>query len=222
MVTFTILSSHCHAGESMCTEEQHKEQKEQLDKIIKHLEKRQPDRIPIAISATYPWIVDNRGRRYTYLYSPLALLLNCGDFGAFTLPANVWTNFNMPPQTRVTAVGQTSNVTVLLFATDDVIPSTCSVSLVDGVFTTTITAGVATDTVIKASSGYLNSVLVTATGTNALNIFDNASGHSGTQIGLVPANASVNGVPFTFKNPAANGITVQGNSNNPGVTISWS
>lgn len=90
----------------------------------------------------------------------------------------------------------------------------------DGTQTTAIAAGAAADTVVKASAGRLAAVLVTATGTNAMLIFDNASGHTGTIIGYIPANATV-GTIVVFKMPAANGITVQGNAANPGVTISW-
>jgi hypothetical protein len=85
---------------------------------------------------------------------------------------------------------------------------------------TPVAASVATDTVIKATPGRLARVLVTATGTNPMQIFDNASGHTGTIIGALPASPTVGNV-YDFQMPAANGITVLGNANNPGVTISW-
>lgn len=81
-----------------------------------------------------------------------------------------------------------------------------------------LAAGVTANTVVRASGGRLARVLVTATGTNQMNIFDNASNPTGTIIGLVPANAAV-GTILDCQAPAANGITVAGNSNNPGVTI---
>jgi hypothetical protein len=86
--------------------------------------------------------------------------------------------------------------------------------------TTAIAAGVATDTVIKAAGGYLAGVMVTTQGTNAMVIYDNASAGSGKIIGVVAANAPA-GPPFFYHMPAANGITVLGNANNPAVTISW-
>ncbi len=89
-----------------------------------------------------------------------------------------------------------------------------------GVQTVAIASGTATDTVVKASPGRLCRVLVTATNTHELDIFDNASGHTGTIIGVVAANAA-NGTVAVFQMPAANGITVQGNAANPGVTISF-
>jgi len=90
----------------------------------------------------------------------------------------------------------------------------------DGISTTAVAASTAANTVIKASSGCLARVLITATGTNQMNIYDNATTNTGTVIGAVPASPSI-GQIFEFKMPAANGITVGGNANNPGFTISW-
>src|SRR5215831_811371 len=57
---------------------------------------------------------------------------------------------------------------------------------VGGAQTVAIASGTATDTVIKASGGRLCRALVTAQNTNAMFIYDNASGHTGTTIGVVP------------------------------------
>lgn len=81
-----------------------------------------------------------------------------------------------------------------------------------------IAAGVATNTIVKASAGRLARILVTASGTGALNVFDNSGGASGTQIALVPPSA-VAGTLIDCQAPALNGITVQGNAANPAVTI---
>lgn len=81
-----------------------------------------------------------------------------------------------------------------------------------------IAAGATGNTVVKGSPGRLARVLVTASGTGALTIYDNASSPSGTIIGLVPAAAAA-GTLIDCQAPAANGITVAGNSANPGVTI---
>ncbi len=89
---------------------------------------------------------------------------------------------------------------------------------VGGRVSTAIAAGVVGNTVVRASAGRLARVLVTATGTGQMSIFDNASSPTGTIIGLVPASAAV-GTLLDCQAPAANGITVAGNSNNPGVTI---
>jgi hypothetical protein len=88
----------------------------------------------------------------------------------------------------------------------------------DGTSNTAIAAGTSANTVVKNSSGRLASILVTATGTNALNVYDNASAASGNIIAIIPANATV-GTYTRFKVPATAGITVQGNAANPGVTI---
>jgi hypothetical protein len=90
-----------------------------------------------------------------------------------------------------------------------------------GLQTTAVAAGTSTDTVIKATAGRLCKVLITTAGTNALVIWDNASGHTGTIIGSIAASAAA-GTLVSFQMPAANGITVQGNSNNPAFTVSWS
>lgn len=81
-----------------------------------------------------------------------------------------------------------------------------------------IAAGTSANTVVKAGAGRLARILVTASGSNALNIFDNSSSPAGTQIALVPANAQ-SGTLIDCQAPALNGIVVQGNSNNPGATI---
>lgn len=89
-----------------------------------------------------------------------------------------------------------------------------------GLSTTPIAAGVTGDTVVKNAAGRLCRVLVTTTGTNPLAIWDNASGHTGTIIGQLPASPAV-GTVYDFQLPAANGITVQGNAANPAVTVSF-
>jgi len=89
-----------------------------------------------------------------------------------------------------------------------------------GTNTLAIAAATATDTVVKGYKGRLCRVLVTATGTNPLQIFDNASAATGTIIGALPASPAV-GAVYDFNLPAANGITVKGNAANPGVTISF-
>ncbi len=90
----------------------------------------------------------------------------------------------------------------------------------DGTNTTAIAAAVATDTVIKNSAGRLAKILVTATGAGNTLIYDNASGHTGTVIGVIKSTASVGDV-IDLKMPAANGITVAGNAANGGFTVSW-
>jgi len=101
------------------------------------------------------------------------------------------------------------------------LPDYIAHDVVDSTNTVAVAAGVATDTVVKASAGRLAKVLVTATGTAALLIFDNASGHTGTVIGALPASPAVGSI-YDFNMSAANGITLQGAAANPAVTISFS
>lgn len=90
-----------------------------------------------------------------------------------------------------------------------------------GTATTKVAASVATDTIIKGTPGRLGRVLITTLGSNALVIWDSATGHTGTIIGYIAASA-VAGTTASFQMPAAIGITVQGNGSNPAFTVSWS
>ncbi len=90
-----------------------------------------------------------------------------------------------------------------------------------GTVTVAVAAGTAADTVVKAAPGRLCRILVTATGTNPLQVFDSATVGSGTVIGCLPASPVV-GTTYTFNFPATAGITVKGSATNPGVTISYS
>lgn len=85
--------------------------------------------------------------------------------------------------------------------------------------TTPIAAGTAANTVISANPGRICRILVTTVGTNALQVFDNASTNSGTVIAELAASAPI-GI-YDFQMPAAIGITVAGNAANPAVTIGW-
>ena len=87
-----------------------------------------------------------------------------------------------------------------------------------GTTTTAIAAGHTGNTTVKPSAGRLCQVLVTASGTNAMQFTDGASG---TVIGLIPASAPVNGVPYIFNMPVATSIIAVGNANNPAVTVAW-
>nr|HET6902700.1 hypothetical protein [Ktedonobacteraceae bacterium] len=91
----------------------------------------------------------------------------------------------------------------------------------DGTNTTAIAAATAGNTVIKATAGRLARILVTATGTVTMLLYDNATTNSGTIIGVVKSGAVVGDI-IELRTPAANGITVGGNAGNAGVTIVWS
>ncbi len=89
---------------------------------------------------------------------------------------------------------------------------------VGGKSSTAIAAANAANTVVKGGAGRLARILVTSSGSNELDVFDNATTNSGTKIGIVPAGAAV-GTLIDCQAPAFNGITVAGNAANPGVTI---
>jgi hypothetical protein len=90
-----------------------------------------------------------------------------------------------------------------------------------GTTTAAVAAGVATDTVVKASAGRLCRVLVTSTAGAAVTAFyDNASAGSGTIIGVFPAAVAAGSVG-DFEIPALNGITLKGAATNPAMTISY-
>jgi hypothetical protein len=89
-----------------------------------------------------------------------------------------------------------------------------------GLVTTAFAAGTSANTVIKATAGRLCNIVVTTLGTAALSIYDNASTNSGTILMQIPASAAA-GTIYQLNMPAANGITVAGVANSPGLTISW-
>jgi hypothetical protein len=102
--------------------------------------------------------------------------------------------------------GNTANTTAWLFAHG-------------GTNTVAIAAGAAANTVVKASAGRIARILVTTTGTNPLQVFDNASTNSGTIIAALPASPAIG--TYSFDLPAAAGITIAGNASNPGITVSY-
>ncbi len=104
-----------------------------------------------------------------------------------------------------------------LTAGSNVIGSTAN----DGTNTTAIAAATVANTVIKAGSGRLARVLVTAVGTVNTLIYDNATTNSGTVIGIVKSTAAVGDI-IELRIPAQSGITVGGSANNAGVTVVWS
>lgn len=92
-----------------------------------------------------------------------------------------------------------------------------------GKTTAAVASGTNSDTVIKASAGRLARISVTAaagTTTGTTPIYDNASGHTGTILVVVPNNTAV-GTMIDVNMPAALGITVNGGANSPGMTISF-
>lgn len=85
-----------------------------------------------------------------------------------------------------------------------------------------VAATVGTDTVIKsAGGGVLGKVIVTVTGANPMQFYDNGTAGSGALIASLPASPAL-GTVFAFDIPVLNGITIKGSATNPGVTVLWS
>lgn len=82
------------------------------------------------------------------------------------------------------------------------------------------TMAAATAGAIKASRGVCCTVLVTATGTAAVNLYDNAAAASGTIVCAIPANAAVGSI-YQVNMPCALGIYVGGGANTPALTVSF-
>ncbi len=84
-----------------------------------------------------------------------------------------------------------------------------------------VAAGVGTAAVVvKAAPGELVTIVVTATGTAAVSIYDNAAAATGTVLMVIPANAAT-GAIYNLNMGANNGITVGQVNNSPALTISY-
>ena len=78
-----------------------------------------------------------------------------------------------------------------------------------------IAAAKGTNTVVSATPGRLCAVVVTATGTNSMQIQDN-----GVTVAAIPASPGV-GTRWPFQIECGHDITVVGNAANPGVTVTY-
>lgn len=82
-----------------------------------------------------------------------------------------------------------------------------------------IPIGVTANTVVRKLSGGLGSVLIQATTTAAVTIYDSAVGVAGAVIGFIPSGALAGN--YVFDMPASQGVTVAGASTNPAMTVSY-
>lgn len=84
---------------------------------------------------------------------------------------------------------------------------------------TPVAAGTTTAvTICKNAAGRIGRVIVIATGTAAVSIYDNASTASGTILLTIPANAAT-GTIYDVGMPAANGVTVGQVNNSPALLV---
>jgi hypothetical protein len=74
--------------------------------------------------------------------------------------------------------------------------------------------------VIKASPGRLMKVIVTAVGTAATKIYDNASSASGNVLLAIPASPTL-GAVYDVQLTALNGIVCDGLTNGSGLTVGY-
>ncbi|HEX7735230.1 MAG TPA: hypothetical protein VF458_10205 [Ktedonobacteraceae bacterium] len=180
----------------------------------------QPIKLSGAAQAEYVYVASSYAPSATATSIPLASpVVNNGQTSAS------WDIFSVagPGAGSITPAGSIMAVNVILdVATGNLYAQQGYRGVTDvnagGRASQAIAAGVAANTVVKASPGRLARILVTTSGANALNIFDNSSSPSGTQIALVSAAAAA-GTLIDCQAPALNGITVQGNATNPAVTI---
>lgn len=144
------------------------------------------------------------------------------DGSAVTQPVSgTFWQATQPVSGTVTANAGSGTFTVSVSNTPSVTLSGTAQVTTSGTTTTTVSAGVGTDTVVKASAGRLCRVLITSTAGAAVTAFyDNASAGSGTIIGIFPAAVAA-GTVGDFEIPAASGITLKGAVTNPAMTISF-
>lgn len=84
-----------------------------------------------------------------------------------------------------------------------------------GVNATSIPAGTAADTVIKASAGVFFGILVTGAGVGIAQVYDDAATATGTIVGQIGAP------PLALGVGCQNGIVISGDLNNPAMTVFW-
>jgi len=94
-----------------------------------------------------------------------------------------------------------------------------TLSTFGGQFSQAVASGAGTVT-LKAAPGRLCRIVITAAGTAAVSIFDNASAASGTALFISPATTNLGSI-IDVQVPAQNGITVSNPASGPNVTVSW-
>ncbi len=90
-----------------------------LEKTVARLLPGTPFDQTVMISATTPYVLDYRDRKYVYCYSKNALILTLGDAGTIAVAANAWTNLNFQPGLFIYAQSQVANVPLYILQTDE-------------------------------------------------------------------------------------------------------
>ena len=108
------------------------------------------------------------------------------------------------------------------------VPGPGQVAMQTAKFNAALTVATAATVVnLTQRATWLQSALVTATGAGqtAITIYDSTittATLAGTVLGIIPASAVVNGVPYVLNAVAANGVTYSGGIHNPAVTLFYS
>lgn len=115
----------------MCDEKTTQAQLKSLEAIEECLKNfiRKPIDTMIELSATKPYVIDYRDRKYIFLYSTNALTLTLEDVGTLSISANVWTNLCFPDGLRVFASNESTTVPVLIRCTDEIYSVDTSTSI---------------------------------------------------------------------------------------------
>mgnify|MGYP001566741829 CR=1 FL=1 len=90
-----------------------------------------------------------------------------------------------------------------------------------GASKTAVAAGTTSaDSVVSAAAGRLYKIIVIATGSAAVSIYDNATASTGTVLFTVPANAAT-GTIYNVELPVSAGITVGKVNNSPAMLLTY-
>ena len=110
----------------MCTDQQHSEKLDALERIIERqqtlIKGRTPVPFLIMISDTQEWKMEYHGRKHVYFWIPGApVSLNLGDFGTGPVQNQTWINIAMPEGLPITTSGQATPIEIRVRCTDEVI-----------------------------------------------------------------------------------------------------
>jgi len=81
-----------------------------------------PVDLDIQVCDTKPWTMSYRGYRHVFMWLPLALTLNLGEYGTGPVQAQVWINLGLKPGTTLVTSGQATPTEIRLRFTNESIP----------------------------------------------------------------------------------------------------
>jgi hypothetical protein len=93
-----------------------------LDNIEQGMKRRKPNYQTVPVSDVLSFTIDYKERHYLFAWSAVALTLNAGAQGTFSLPAEVWYPLFFREGMQLTTSGQGNTAVLIeLVATDDLI-----------------------------------------------------------------------------------------------------